>query len=261
MSNLEDSSFLNTSNNFETKNSDNKEENNLSISTIDQSHSFASPKKIQESSPLIPIEFIWSSEEKSKEVLLSCSYLNWSKTYLMKPDQTSKIFKYILSLPEGKYEYKFIVDGKSCIMENQPKNSTKDKNNFINNLIIVKKTEKNNSINDTNLTKKNVENKKVKESKKEIEIYDCSKNPSDFNLCTPSISQCHCKLFEFKDEKERISDTYIKVKPNMVVPNVFISHLMITKKNEENSYSRYSVTNRAKKKMVTIVYYQPLSKK
>ena len=208
----------------------------------------------------MPIEFIWSSEKISQEVILSCSYLNWSKTYLTKPEKNSKLVKYILPLPQGEYEYKFIVDGKGCIMENQPKNINKDKNNTINNLITVKKTEKNNSSNDTDLSDKSVKNINNKNCKKEIEIYDCSKNATDFNLCTPTMSQLYDKLFEFKDENEIIRDSYSKMHRDSV-PNVFINHVMIMKKNKKNTYSTYSITSRTKKKMATIVYYQPLLKK
>lgn len=251
----EETSFQTDTNKNEIKNINNKEEIYISnsISTVDKSHSSVEPNKIQETSQLFPIEFIWNSEKESKEVLLTCSYLNWSKTYLMKNDiNNSKIFKYILYLPEGEYEYKFIVDGKSCIMENQPKKENKDKN-IINNIINIKKIEKNKKEENKKEEKKIINKKEKKE-----EIYD-SKYNLEFDLIVPSMSNYYNKLFEFKDEEKIMKDSYINIKKDKV-PNVFINHIMLTNLNKNKTYTTYSITNRAKKKFVSFVYYQPLSK-
>lgn len=212
MMNKQEISFLDTTNtNKETKNTDKREENNISVSTVDESQSFSTPKKTQESSDLKPI--------------------------------------------------KYLVEEKDYTIENQLKNLNKYKNNINKNQIIFKTTENKEPNEDKALSDRNV--KKTQNNindKKETEVYDCSKNFSNFSLCVPSMNQFYDKFFEFKDDLGIIRDSYSRMQRDKV-PNVFINHVMITQKNGKDNYSTYSVTTKTKKKMVNFVYYQPLFKK
>lgn len=60
---------------------------------------------------LIPVEFI--SETRVKTVHLAGSFNNWNPTKEQLEKIGEKKFKIHLLLPEGEYEYKFIIDGKN----------------------------------------------------------------------------------------------------------------------------------------------------
>lgn len=242
----------------EFKNIDNTEDINTSVSTDCKSVITMAQNKKKEAFKYIPVEFVWVGE--AKEVFLTGSFCQWTGTYIMQKILNTNIFKYTLTLPEGEYEYRFIADGKICFLENKPTVLAKDQKNMMNNIIIVKKEENTIKNDKKNEIEEKIKSKKNK--KKEAEIYDSNKNLLSFNLNTPSLSCLYKKLYEFNDENEFLTekDSYKKITREKI-PNPFIDHLMTSEMKQNNTCAFCSMTKRAKKKLVTIVYYHPLSNK
>ena len=240
------------------KNIDNTEDINTSVSTDCKSILTVAQNKAKKIFKYIPVDFLWVGE--AKEVYLTGSFCQWTGTYMMQQILNTNIFKYTLTLPEGEYEYRFIVDGKMCILENKPKILSKDEKSM-NNIIIVKKEEKLSK--DGKKFEVGQKEKNSKKNKnKNREVYDSSKNILSFNLNTPSLSCLYKKLYEFKDENEVLTekDCYKKIQREKI-PIPFIDHLMTTEINENKTCMSCSITKRAQKKMMTLVYYYPMSSK
>ena len=89
--------------------------------------------------------FIWN--ENGNNIKLTGSFSNWKEQFEMQKDPNDNIFKVTLPLSEGKYQYKFIVDGVWKCAENQPQAS--DEKGNTNNVLEIS------SENDINKCSKN----------------------------------------------------------------------------------------------------------
>lgn len=240
------------------KNIDNTEDTNTSVSTDCKSILTEAQNNSKKTFKYIPVDFVWVGE--AKEVYLTGSFCQWTGTYMMQQILNTNIFKYTLVLPEGEYEYRFIVDGKMCILENKPKILSNDQKSM-NNIIIVKKEEK--VIKEGKKIEMGQKEKNSKKNKnKNNEIFDNSKNFLPFNLKIHSLSSLYKKLYEFKDENEDLTekDSYKKIQREKI-PFPFIDHLMSKEINENKTCMSCSMTKRAQKKLMTLVYYYPMSNK
>ena len=79
---------------------------------------------------LLTVQFHWNG--KAKEVFLTGSFAKWSTQFIMIETQQNH-FEISLNLPQGEYEYKYIVDGESKVDKSQPLISNKkgEENNYL----------------------------------------------------------------------------------------------------------------------------------
>lgn len=82
-------------------------------------------------STLIPVPFIW--KDKADTVYVTGSFCNWKQKFIM--NKNNNEFALILNLPEGSYQYKFIVDGRWQCSKYHP---TYNDNGMLNNIIEAK---------------------------------------------------------------------------------------------------------------------------
>ena len=134
--------------NKEKKNNSNEENDETACETKQSKNSYT---------------FTWN--ENGEEIKITGSFSNWKEQYTLKKDPIDNIFKLTLKLNDGKYEYKFIVDGIWKCAEGQPK--IIDENGNINNIVEIGSSDfiKENKI--KNPKKKNVKNKKYKNDNNE----------------------------------------------------------------------------------------------
>ncbi|CAF0924777.1 unnamed protein product [Rotaria sp. Silwood1] len=92
---------------------------------------------IQNEKKTIPVVFKYPASPKDKEALLFGSFTNWKETIAMVKSDND--FVAILELPEGKHEYKFIIDGRWEYDLNEP--SVEDGQNGRSNVVTVKKSD------------------------------------------------------------------------------------------------------------------------
>jgi len=85
----------------------------------------------------IPVVFRYPASPKDKEALLIGSFTNWKETIQMVKSDND--FVTIVELPEGKHQYKFIIDGRWEYDLTEP--SLDDGHNSRNNIITVKKSD------------------------------------------------------------------------------------------------------------------------
>lgn len=79
---------------------------------------------------LLTVQFHWNG--KAKEVFLTGSFAKWSTQFIMIETQQNH-FEISLNLPQGEYEYKYIVDGESKVDKSRPLISNKkgEENNYL----------------------------------------------------------------------------------------------------------------------------------
>ena len=97
--------------------------------------------------------YIFTWDEGGNSVKLIGSFSNWTKYYDMEKDEKDQIFKFSLPLENGKYQYKFIVDGVwKCSKKQNTEDDGKGNINNILDLINIKPKEE---IKNNNISKKN----------------------------------------------------------------------------------------------------------
>lgn len=161
---LSDISQINQS---EDDNNENSQSNNEEKEQIDKINIIDSDQDEEENNeqltraetkqPKKTYTFIWN--EKGKNIKLTGSFSNWKEQIEMQKDPNDNFFKVSIPLSEGKYQYKFIVDGVWKCAKNQSQ-VTDDKGNT-NNVLEISSENVNNK-------QKNKKSKNNKKSPKKI---------------------------------------------------------------------------------------------
>ena len=166
--------------------------------------------------------FTW--DEGGNNVKLIGSFSNWTKYYDMEKDEKYNIFKFSLPLENGKYQYKFIVDGAWKCSKKQ--NTEDDGKGNINNILDLNYIKPKEEIKNKNFSKKNskIENKKkIKEKKKK------EKKKSDMNI---------------KKEKKK---TFKK----NVFGNAYPEPMKLTESNHDDDIGKvFNINNESKQKKI-----------
>lgn len=248
----------------------------------DSSLSFITTKKEK-------TKIIWS--EGGQKILLTGSFCNWDKFYLMKKDKKDEYYYYILSLPKGFHQFKFKVDGKWKNSSIYPiYNNKGEKNNYLDNTSSYeyttsttvessrissplnknsnkdnKENNNNNYINinvnvnkniDFNYSKNNYCNYYPKIN--EMRVY-ADKKPSNFqNECFLGVNQIQNQIgnkdYLFLKENDIFSGNYTS-KNIERKEHIFLNHFFLKNKNESNNFID-SIVIKYRHKNCTFLYYK-----
>ena len=235
--------------------------------------------------------FIW--DEGGNSVKLIGSFSNWIKYYDMEKDEKDQIFKFSLPLENGKYQYKFIVDGVWKYSKKQ--NTEDDGKGNINNILDLTYVKPKEEIKNKNISKKNnkTENKiKIKEKKKNEKKQSNTitkkekknvfkKNafgnvyPDPMKLTEPNHDDDIGKVFNINNESKQkkignpkfnrfeINNSYSSNKSYINIScyrHTKLNHIIFQKKIKRNIFFKIGMSNRYRGKSTTFIYYNCLSK-
>jgi len=221
------------------------------------------------------IKLVWS--EGGKEVKIKGDFCSWAKDYKMierKNNNNYSVHEIRLSLPKGKHQFKFIVDGKWMCSSNYQ--ITKDKDNNYNNYIEFYDTQKINEINNIpykqniSIVKGNLEDLK----KRYTNLFP---DRCQLNEEAPKIPEVFSSLFDFdissnnkgvgenkflKLPKKYFNDSYKKLRQ---IPISYINHLFTNKNiiSNDNStkmetYTAVDISVKVENKNLKILYFTPI---
>ena len=238
--------------------------------------------------------YIFTWDEGGNNVKLIGSFSNWVKYYEMEKDEKDQIFKFSLPLENGKYQYKFIVDGVWKCSKKQ--NTEDDGEGNINNILDLNNIKPKEEIKNKNFNKKNnkIENKKkIKEKKKnekkksDINIKKERKKTSKKNafgndypepakLTELNLDDDIAKAFNINNESKQkkignqkfnkfeINNYYSSNKSYLNIScyrHNKLNHIIFQKKNKTYINSKIGMSYRYRGKATTFIYYNCLSKK
>ncbi len=213
----------------------------------------------------VPTLFEW--KDGGEAVFITGSFCDWNQRFILNKNKYTDNFDLLLYLPEGKYEFKFIVDN-NWVCSNYYNKITDEKNNT-NNIIdntnyyrndyqIPKiNSYKSNNSNDSNYEIKN-NSSKSNDIKKFCEQNYGNNYPEysmfnktpqfipnyykynmnlDFN--TNQFKICNNEYIDLNDNKNLINNEYKSI---TIMPNIFVNHLYmkcekIQKQKDNNNYS------------------------
>ena len=225
--------------------------NKKNINDFDQEENNEQSTNAETKQPKISYTFIWN--EEGKNIKLTGSFSNWKEQFEMLKDPNDNIFKVTIPLTEGKYEYKFIVDGEWKCAETQQKISDEkgNTNNIleINSENVFNKYSKNKK-KDKNVKKagkKNNKSDKV-ENEKNSEKKSKSKSKNKKKL-KKKYSEGYGNVFPLKDEDSNVSgalpdDSFGKIfnldnytKQNKVLNSIYLKYQKQESYSASKSYS------------------------
>ena len=213
----------------------------------------------------VPTLFEW--KDGGETVLITGSFCDWNQRFILNKNKYTDNFDLLLYLPEGKYEFKFIVDN-NWVCSNYYNKITDEKNNTNNiidntnyyrndNQIPKINSYKSNNSNDSNYEIKN-NSSKSNDIKKFCEQNYGNNYPEysmfnktpqfipnyykynmnlDFN--TNQFKICNNEYIDLNDNKNLINNEYKSI---TIMPNIFVNHLYmkcekIQKQKDNNNYS------------------------
>ena len=216
----------------------------------------------------VPTLFEW--KDGGENVFITGSFCDWNQRFILNKNKYTDNFDLLLYLPEGKYEFKFIVDN-NWVCSNYYNKITDEKNNT-NNVIdnthyLIKnyqyqKLNSNKSNSSKNSYDSNYEIKnnssKTNNIKKDFEqnygknypeysmfnktpqiIPNYYKYNMNINFNTNQFKICNSKYIDLNDSKNLINDKYKSI---TLMPNIFVNHLYMKceKSNKQNDNNNYS---------------------
>ena len=242
---------------------------------IKKCHSLSSIFKKKEK-----IKIIWT--EGGKEILLTGTFCNWNKFYLMKKNQKDKNFYFILDLPKSFHQFKFKVDGQWKNSSIYPKiNNHGNINNYIDNTSSNKENTNESTVESSSISTNNInilshmDNKNIRKinidfsySKKNYcnyypkinEMKDSTdKKPYYFQTeCYLGVNQIQNKIGNKDDlylkEDEIYSGNY-SYKNIERKDHILLNHLCNIKKNKNGNIVN-SIIFRYRQKNATFLYYK-----
>jgi len=216
----------------------------------------------------VPTLFEW--KDGGENVFITGSFCDWNQRFILNKNKYTDNFDLLLYLPQGKYEFKFIVDN-NWVCSNYYNKITDEKNNT-NNVIdnthyLIKnyqyqKLNSNKSNSSKNSYDSNYEIKnnssKTNNIKKDFEqnygknypeysmfnktpqiIPNYYKYNMNINFNTNQFKICNSKYIDLNDSKNLINDKYKSI---TLMPNIFVNHLYMKceKSNKQNDNNNYS---------------------
>ena len=281
------SDYNNYNNDKDNDNNDYKDNNNNSTEDTNKNTNSNSAKNIQ--------NYIFTWDEGGNSVQLIGSFSNWVKFYDMEKDEKDQIFKFSLPLENGKYQYKFIVDGIWKYSKNQ--NTEDDGKGNINNILDLAYIKPKEEIkNNKNISEKNskIENKKkikekkkkekkksdmnIKKDKKKIFKKNSFGNdyPDPMKLTEPNHEDDIGKVFHINNESKQkkignqkynkfeINNSFSSNKSYLNISchrHTKLNHIIFQKKVKNNINIKIGMSFRYRGKATTFIYYNFLSKK
>ena len=238
--------------------------------------------------------YIFTWDEGGNNVKLVGSFSNWIKYYDMEKDEKDQIFKFSLPLENGKYQYKFIVDGVWKCSKKQ--NTEDDGKGNINNILDLNYIKPKEEIKNKNLSNKNskIDNKKkIKEKKKKekkksyMNIKKEKKKafkknvfgnayPEPMKLTESNHDDDIGKVFNINNESKQkkignqrfnkfeINNSYSSNKSYLNISchrHTQLNHIIFQKKIKNMINFKIGMTYRYRGKATTFIYYNCLSKK
>ena len=249
---------------------------------IKKYHSLSSILKKKEK-----IKIIWT--EGGKEILLTGTFCNWNKFYLMKKNQNDEKFFCILDLPKGFHQFKFKVDGQWKNSSIYPKiNNHGNINNYIDNTSSNKENTNESTIESSSISTKNknifnhINNKNIIKNEKNIKKINIDFSYSKKNYCNyyPKINEmkdstdkkpyyfqteCYLGVNQIQNKIGNKDDLYLKedeiYSGNYSYKNIerkdhiLLNHLCNIKKDKNNNIVN-SIIFRYRHKNTTFLYYK-----
>ena len=249
---------------------------------IKKYHSLSSILKKKEK-----IKIIWT--EGGKEILLTGTFCNWNKFYLMKKNQNDEQFFCILDLPKGFHQFKFKVDGQWKNSSIYPKiNNHGNINNYIDNTSSNKENINESTIESSSISTKNknifnhINNKNIIKNEKNIKKINIDFSYSKKNYCNyyPKINEmkdstdkkpyyfqteCYLGVNQIQNKIGNKDDLYLKedeiYSGNYSYKNIerkdhiLLNHLCNIKKDKNNNIVN-SIIFRYRHKNTTFLYYK-----
>ena len=275
-------------NNFNNDKDNNNNDNNNNKSTDDTNTNTNS------NSAKNNHNYIFTWDEGGNNVKLIGSFSNWTKYYDMEKDEKEQIFKFSLPLENGKYQYKFIVDGVWKCSKKQ--NTEDDGKGNINNILDLTNIKPKEEIKNNNLSKKNSKienNKKNKEKKKkekkkgDINIKKEKKKtlkknvfgndyPDPMKLTEPNHDDDIGKVFNINNESKQkkignhkfnkfeINNSYSSNKSYLNISghrHTKLNHIIFQKKIKTKFNIKIGMSYRYRGKATTFIYYNCLTEK
>ena len=238
--------------------------------------------------------YIFTWDEGGNNVKLVGSFSNWIKYYDMEKDEKDQIFKFSLPLENGKYQYKFIVDGVWKCSKKQ--NTEDDGKGNINNILDLNYIKPKEEIKNKNLSNKNskIDNKKKIKEKKKKEKKKSDMNikkekkkafkknvfgnayPEPMKLTESNHDDDIGKVFNINNESKQkkignqrfnkfeINNSYSSNKSYLNISchrHTQLNHIIFQKKIKNRINFKIGMTYRYRGKATTFIYYNCLSKK
>ncbi len=213
----------------------------------------------------VPTLFEWKDEAET--VFLTGSFCDWNQRFILNKNKYTDNFDLLLYLPEGKYEFKFIVDN-NWVCSNYYNKITDEKNNtnnIIDNTNYYKNKYQIQKLNSykSNSSKSNDSNYEIKNSKSNDLKKFCEQNygknfpecsmfnktpqfiPNyykyimNLNFNTNQFKICNNQFLDLNDNKNLINNQYKSI---TILPNFFVNHLFMKcentqKQKDNNNYS------------------------
>ena len=280
------SDYNNYNNDKDNNNNEYKDNNNKSTDDTNTNTNSNSAKNNH--------NYIFTWDEGGNSVKLIGSFSNWTKYYDMEKDEKDQIFKFSLPLENGKYQYKFIVDGVWKCSKKQ--NTEDDGKGNINNILDLTNIKPKEEIKNNNISKKNskIENKKkIKEKKKkekkksDMNIKKEKKKPLKKNvfgndypdplkLTEPNHDDDIGKVFNINNESKQkkignqkfnkfeINNSYSSNKSYLNISghrHTKLNHIIFQKKIKNKFNIKIGMSYRYRGKATTFIYYNCLTEK
>ena len=227
----------------------------------------------------IPTLFQW--KEEGNNIIITGSFCGWNRHFPMKKNEKNNIYELLLYLPQGEYQFKFIIDGiwKCSNFYKTVTDQNGNTNNYLDNTIELNKKIK--EIKNNDVYKKVLE-KKYEEDKINININRNNVPLSDkmkkvygiyfpkkehLNLEPPRIPQSYIlpidmynyvnignKNFIYDKMKNNLIKMNYKITKNP--PHIYLNHIFNNCFESEN-YIRSNINFRVRSKFTCLIYYNP----
>ena len=229
----------------------------------------------------IPTLFQW--KEKGNNIIITGSFCGWNRKFPMKKNENNDIYELLLYLPQGEYQFKFIVDGiwKCSNFYKTVSDQNGNTNNYLDNTIELNKKIREIKNNDICLDK-NALKKKYEEDKISINISKNNVNSSDkmkkiygiyfpqkeqLNLEPPRLPQNYilpidmCNFVNIGNKNfiyDKMKNNLIKMnyKITKSPPHIYLNHIF-NNCNESEKYIRSNINFRVRSKFTCLIYYNP----
>ena len=229
----------------------------------------------------IPTLFQW--KENGNNIIITGSFCGWNRQFSMVKNKNNNYYELLLYLPQGEYQFKFIVDGiwKCSNFYETVSDQNGNTNNYLDNTIELNKKIKENKNNDFCFDK-NVLNKKYEEDKIKLNIKNNNVNLND--LMKKIYGIYYPKKEQLNVEAPRLPQSYIlpidmcnfvnignnnfiydKMKNNLINMNykitknphhIYLNHIFNNCIEREN-YIRSNINFRVRSKFTCLIYYNP----
>ena len=240
--------------------------------SVDEKSTDSSNENEEKYKNRVPTLFEWKDEAET--VFLTGSFCDWNQRFILNKNKYTDNFDLLLYLPQGKYEFKFIVDN-NWVCSNYYNKITDEKNNtnniidntnYYRNKYQIQKLNsyKSNSSKNSNDSNHEIKNNSSKSNdiKKFCEqnygnnypeysmfnktpqfIPNYYKYIMNLNFNTNQFKICNTEYIDLNDDENLINNEYKSI---TIMPNIFVNHLFMKcektqKQKDNNNYSNFLI--------------------